>query len=111
MRRSRAELAGAAARVLEERYAEPLSFTELAARLGVARSHLARSFREVHGQTLGEYVRRLRVERVRAALERTRHSLADIALSAGFSDQSHCTRVFRRLVGTTPAAYRRGLRR
>jgi AraC family transcriptional regulator len=55
----------------------------------------------------GEYVRRLRVERARADLEKSRDSLSAIALRHGYADQSHFTREFRRATGLTPAAYRR----
>jgi AraC family transcriptional regulator len=63
--------------------------------------------RRAFGESLGSYQRRLRV---RLACERLRDSslsLAAIALDAGFTDQSHFTRVFKRLIGATPAVFRR----
>ena len=56
----------------------------------------------------GSYLRRLRVEHARLGLIESDLPIAELALAAGFSSQAHFTRVFRRLVGTTPAAYRRG---
>lgn len=79
----------------------------IAADVGVHPVHLARTFREHHGVTMGEYLRRLRVERARTQLAATVKPFSQVALEAGFADQAHFTRVFRTLVGTTPGAYRR----
>lgn len=77
---------------------------------GVHPAHLARTFRNVHGCTIGEYARGLRITRARELLSGTDLSLSRIAHRCGFADQSHFGRVFRRVVGVTPAAYRRGSR-
>jgi AraC family transcriptional regulator len=80
---------------------------DIAADVGVHPVHLARTFREHYGTTMGEYLRRLRVERARTQLAATAKPLSQVAVEAGFADQAHFTRVFRTLVGTTPGAYRR----
>lgn len=74
---------------------------------GVTPEHLARTFRQAEGMTVGEYVRRLRVERARRDLERGELSLSRLALDLGFYDQAHFTRTFKAHVGCTPGAYRR----
>ena len=56
---------------------------------------------------MGTYVRRLRLNWAAAELARSDASLAQTALAAGFADQSHFTRAFRRYTGFTPSAYRR----
>jgi AraC family transcriptional regulator len=68
---------------------------------------LARTFRRQRGESVGDCVRRLRVESARRLLEDGRQPLSEVALAAGFADQSHFTRVFRRLTGMTPGEYRR----
>lgn len=104
------DIVRAATHLLEEGHHEHFCFSDIANELGVSRSHLARSFREYHRCTMGDYLRSVRVERARQALSETELPLASIALDAGFADQSHFTRVFNRIVGLSPAAYRRANR-
>jgi len=78
---------------------------------GIHATHLARTFHAHVGCTVTEYVHRLRIEWARERVERTELALADVALDAGFADQAHFTRVFRRETGTTPLEYRRRSRR
>jgi AraC family transcriptional regulator len=81
------------------------SLDDLASIAGVHAVHLARTFRAVHGCSVGEYVRRQRIERALDLL-RTDESLVSIALSCGFADQSHFTRELRRATGLTPRQWR-----
>jgi AraC family transcriptional regulator len=92
--------------LLRDRFAENLSLGEVAAEVGISADHLARSFRRCHGCTVGEYVRRLRVEFACRRLAASELPLVEIALDAGFTDQSHFTKTFKRLMGVTPAAFR-----
>jgi AraC family transcriptional regulator len=92
--------------LLRESFAEHVTITELASAVGVHPVHLAREFRRFHHCTIGEYVRQLRVERACRQLNKTKAPLAAIAADAGFSDQSHFSRTFKRLIGMTPAEYR-----
>ncbi|HRE12619.1 MAG TPA: helix-turn-helix domain-containing protein [Usitatibacteraceae bacterium] len=86
---------------------KPGGLTRLAKELGVHPVHLARAFRRHHRVTPGAWARAIRLERAAAALARNRDELSDIALEAGFFDQSHFTRAFRGAFGLTPAAFRR----
>ena len=83
------------------------SLAELAAECGVHPVHMATAFRRQYGCTIGEYGRRARIGQATRMLAETDDAIAEIALAAGFSDQSHFSRVFRRHVGQTPAAFRR----
>jgi AraC family transcriptional regulator len=74
-------------------------------------THLARAFRARHGVSVGEYGRRVRVAWASAELAASDRPLAMIAAQAGFADQGHFTRLFRRYVGTTPSRYRELTRR
>jgi AraC-like DNA-binding protein len=92
--------------LLRARLADRIGLGELAETVGVHPAYLARAFRAHYGLSVGEYGRRLRLAWAAAELARSETSLAEIAATAGFADQSHFTRVFRRHVGTTPARYR-----
>jgi len=96
---------------LRQRFRERVCLGALARELGCERTALSRAFRACFRVSMGEYVRALRVAEVMRRLERGGTPLADVALQSGFADQSHCTRVFRRLTGATPAAWARGRRR
>ena len=93
--------------LLHDRFPSPPGVAEIARAAGVHPVHLARTFREHHGMTIGEYVRKLRVEHACRQISTTDAPLSEIALAAGFCDQSHFSRTFKRVTGTTPAEYRR----
>ncbi len=92
---------------LNSRFDESPTLVELGRLVGIHPVHLAITFRRHIGCTIGEYLRNCRVEYARRRLSNSDTSLATIALEAGFADQSHFNRVFRRLTGFTPAQYRR----
>lgn len=94
--------------LLHDRLAEPLSLGDIARTVGVHPVHLARVFRRHHRCTVGEYVRRLRVGLACSQLTHSSASLSEIALAAGFPDQSHFSRVFKRVTGLTPGTFRAG---
>ena len=69
-------------------------------------THIVRAFRAHFGCSIGDYARRLQLDRARRRLRASDEPIAAIALDTGFSDQSHLTRVMRRYSGTTPAQLR-----
>ena len=91
---------------LHEEFASPPSVASLAATAGVHRAHLARAFRRHYGCTIGDFVRRRRIADACHRLSMTDTPLSDIALDAGFADQSHFTTTFKRFVGLTPGEFR-----
>lgn len=94
---------------LEADLAQAPGLTELARDCGLHPSHLARVFKQTRGETVGDYVRRRRVEQAEQALRRGGLPLAEIAAQAGFADQAHFTRVFRAHFGVAPGARRRAV--
>lgn len=92
--------------LLHAHFADALSLSAIAAKVDVHPCHLAREFRRANQCTLGEYVRRLRIESACRELMLTSTPVAQIALAAGFSDQSHLARIFRRHLGMSPSKYR-----
>jgi len=84
-----------------------LSLGSLAEETGYSRAHFLRMFRAATGVTPHQYVLGLRLIRAQDCLKRRDTSIIDIALSCGFSSQSHMTSVFRQRLETTPAEFRR----
>lgn len=97
-------------RVVQKLHDEPDSrhyTSALAREAGVHPVHLAAVFRRTHRQTIGEYLRALRVRRAATLLHRVDMSLAQVAVTLGFADQAHFTRIFGDVVGMTPSRFRR----
>lgn len=95
---------------LHAHFAEQNSLARIAELTGMQPTYLARAFRQRYGCTVGEYVRRLRIEFACRELSVSEKPLALIAQNAGFFDQSHFSKTFKLLTGQTPAAYRKLLR-
>jgi AraC-like DNA-binding protein len=102
-------VAGQVARQVMTRLADqltcPPALAELAAERGLSRYQLVRSFRAEVGMPPYAWLAQYRVARARTLLERG-HRPAEVSALAGFADQAHLTRWFRRVVGVTPAVYR-----
>ena len=84
-----------------------VSVAELALACNLSRGYFIHAFRETTGMTPYQWLLRERINRARALLQETDSPLSDVAIACGFSDQSHFTRVFSTLVGTTPGTWRR----
>jgi AraC family transcriptional regulator len=91
---------------LHAHFSESPDLPTLSAIADVHPGHLVREFRKFYRCTIGEYIRRLRIEQACREMSLPDSSLAQIALSAGFSDQSHFSRIFKRQMGISPAEYR-----
>jgi transcriptional regulator GlxA family with amidase domain len=96
---------------VEANLAEGISVGQLAALVGLSRCHFARAFKRSEGVTPRHFLCSCRVRRAQELLVKTDLPLARIAIAAGFTDQSHCSRRFRELMGITPGEYRRLMRR
>jgi AraC family transcriptional regulator len=92
--------------ILQDRFATKLTVKEVAGELDIHPVYFASAFRRHYGCTVGEYIRHARIEYACSQLRCSRASLTDVALAAGFFDQSHFSRTFKLLVGMTPAGYR-----
>lgn len=91
---------------IQDHFAARVTLEELGAEAGVHPVHLATTFRRFYGVTVASYLRQLRIEYACRELLGSDAPLADIALAAGFADQSHFGRVFKRATRMTPAEYR-----
>lgn len=83
-----------------------LGLDEVAREAGLSTSHFIRSFRKSTGKTPYQFLLDRRVQRAQTLMRDPRASLAKIAVLSGFADQHHLARIFRRITGMTPRAYR-----
>jgi AraC family transcriptional regulator len=95
--------------LLHARLRENLTHNEVARDVGVHPVYLATLFRRHFRCTIGEYVRRLRIDFAASQIANSDRSLCEIGLDAGFSDQSHFSKVFKNHAGMTPGAFRTNL--
>lgn len=98
-----------ATELIHERFSEGLTLEDISLATGVHPVHISRAFRKHHRCTVGDYIRRLRIEYASRQILSSKETLLEIAASAGFSDQSHFSRLFKRHMGMTPTEYRRTL--
>jgi AraC family transcriptional regulator len=96
---------------IDSHIGDRISLDELAREAGVSRFHFARQFRLSTGESPMEYLRRVRIERSKSILQTRDATIAEVAARLGFSDQSHFTRIFGRLVGVSPGSFARSEQR
>ncbi|MCA0941987.1 AraC family transcriptional regulator [Salipiger pacificus] len=85
---------------------ERASIARIAETLEMSRNAFFKSFRETVGLSPYQWLLSQRVDHARRLLLTTDLPLVEIALTCGFSDQSHFTRIFKRLEGTSPGRWR-----
>lgn len=85
----------------------PIFTSTLAEVAQLSTGHFCRAFKVSTGETPHGFVVRQRIRRAQLLMRDTQDTLSQIACACGLSDQAHLTRLFRRLVGTTPLAWRR----
>ena len=92
--------------IIQDNYSSPLSLRWLAREIGIHPVYLSRAFRKEFNCTIGQFLRRVRVERSMILLYNSNLSLSEIAYSCGFADQSHYNRCFKQINNITPHQYR-----
>ncbi len=75
--------------------------------LNIHPAHLSREFSKYFQCGLGQYIRKLKIEKSLSLLSNKKNSLTDISFECGFSDQSHFIRCFKEMIGISPQAYRK----
>lgn len=85
---------------------QPLDLTAVSAAAGRHPAHVCRTFHAAFGCSITDYVMFVRMQHACGLLRASAASLVSVALQTGFYDQAHFTRIFRRIVGITPGAYR-----
>lgn len=91
---------------LDSHFLQPLNVDHLSQEIGIHPSHMARAFRAEFGQTVTTYVRDRRLEWSLDTMKNSDDKLGKIAIQAGFADQAHFSREFKRRYGHAPSVYR-----
>lgn len=84
-----------------------MSLSDIAAMFYRSPEHIARVFKEEYGESVVNYIARVRIERAQKMLKTTTYRIADIAHRVGYEDEKYFCRVFRKVVGMSPAEYRK----
>jgi AraC-like DNA-binding protein len=92
--------------LVDGRYFEPLTVSDLARVAGLSRAHFSREFRRAFGESPHAYLLTRRLERAAALLRHTDRSVADICLAVGLQSIGSFTTSFTRMYGRSPTAYR-----
>lgn len=95
---------------IDAHFAEPVCLADLAFVAEMSAFHLIRQFRRYHGVPPHRYLDLVRVQRAKLMLQQGAR-ISDTAFATGFSDQSHLTRQFKRVVGVTPGSYAKSYNR
>ncbi len=92
---------------IERHLGHKILVSDLGALIGCSEAHFARAFKRTFAMSPHAYITHRRVQRARHLMLVSDASLSDIALSCGLTDQAHLCKIFRELVGQSPAAWRR----
>lgn len=92
---------------IEQHLDTSLLADDLAALVRLSTGHFSRAFKISMGETPHGYIIRCRIRRAQILMLETGDTLAQISYACGLTDQAHLTRLFRRIVGTTPMIWRR----
>jgi transcriptional regulator GlxA family with amidase domain len=90
----------------EENYQDKITVDDLAKRLAVSRRSLERRFKQATGNTIIEYLQRVRVEVAKRSFEASRKNISEVMYDTGYSDSKAFRNVFKKITGLTPIEYR-----
>jgi AraC family transcriptional regulator len=93
--------------LISSRIEGDITLAELAGECRLSRSHFARAFKRTTGHSPHVWLLRRRVQIAKGLLTESMTPISEIALACGFADQSHLTKIFAKMVGVTPGAWRR----
>jgi AraC family transcriptional regulator len=91
---------------IQNHHSQKLSLRRISQSVGIHPVYLSQQFVRYYGTTIGDYIRRLRVDSACKRLTDSKDQIADIAISVGFCDHAHFCRAFKEFTGMTPTHYR-----
>lgn len=96
-----------AKRIIEEEYGERLYSGDVARRVNMSRSYFSQCFHEIIGCSFSDYLRQIRIAKAKEYLEKTSHSIQQIAEQTGYFDEKYFSRIFKKCTNTLPSEYRK----
>ncbi|WP_369018672.1 helix-turn-helix domain-containing protein [Thermatribacter velox] len=97
---------GRALAIIQESYCNKITLPEIARQVGVSPAYLSYSFRKFIGESVVDYITRLRIEASKCLLRKSSLQIQEVATTVGYEDARYFARVFRKLVGCSPTEYR-----
>jgi|TARA_B100000965_G_scaffold396356_1_gene411178 transcriptional regulator GlxA family with amidase domain len=91
---------------IEQNFADKLTVDELADHVAVSRRSFERRFKQATGNTILEYIQRVKIEAAKRSFEATRKNITEVMFDVGYTDTKAFRSVFKKITGLTPAEYR-----
>ncbi|TVX96276.1 response regulator [Cohnella terricola] len=93
-------------RIIQERFSENLTIADIASQVYLAKTYICLLFKQETGETINEYITRVRMEKAKELLNGTDRKLAEICTAIGYAEPSYFTKQFRKFTGMNPSDYR-----
>jgi YesN/AraC family two-component response regulator len=98
--------------IIQDHIDTNITLKEISKDLNISPSYLSREFSKYFGElSFGEYIQQQRIEKAKELMGTATYSLTEIAYLTGFSDQSHFTRIFKKIAGQNPSDFRKKLKK
>ena len=91
---------------IRRHYAEEITLRSLSEHLQLSENHLSRLFTKETGESFISFLTRLRIQKAKELLRQTELPIGEISEAIGYANQEHFSRVFKKLAGVSPSAYR-----
>ena len=93
-------------RLIQERYAENLTVNDITEGVFLSPTYVSLLYKQETGKTLFEYLTKVRIDRAKELLQDPRNKFYEVCHAVGYTDPSHFSKVFKKMTGFTPSAYR-----
>lgn len=92
--------------LIGQRYAENLSASDIAEGVYLSPTYVRLLFKQETGETLFEYLTKVRIEQAKHLLRNPQNKLYEVCYAVGYTDPSHFSKLFKKITGSTPSAFR-----
>lgn len=93
-------------KLIQERYAENLTVIDIAEGVFLSPTYVSLLYKQETGKTLFEYLTKVRIDKAKELLRDPRNKFYEVCHAVGYTDPSHFSKVFKKMTGSTPSAYR-----